>query len=502
MILLPNAGTRPGELSLALQRLERGELELPAGCSVEYDLEALNILKQLARPPAVSEQVRVWYRSFRELHDRRPSASEAFHEGYDPRTVRTSYGSWLGLVHAEGDLDAAEKATFDSNRSFFEALEITPMSKSYKMVTLQAMLTSDQIPGSISIDELVNGVGKIASRSQLLKEEFGPALTDPAALRQLLEQHPIEAWCGGRGTGDTTYFSYLNGRLATQNLVDADQEAMASLAREIADWRLAHYLDRLHGESKFARQIVCSVSHSAGRPILFLPDRDRNPGIPTGWTPINVAGKHYEANFVKIAVNVMRAGGRDENVLPEVLRGFFGKDAGQPGKAHRVKFEFGEDGYTLSPLVAQTLRAELWHEYMRQDIAPLWELTFSTAKWNQGFVVDGRHMFLLVSLNKGGMASEHQYEDKFLSPTEFQWVSQNRTKQDSAAGRKIRDHTEQGISVHLFVRSERKTPDGTGAPFIYCGDVEFGSWDGNQPITVRWQLKNALPEHLIERFGL
>lgn len=500
MLLLPGAGTRPGEVSMALKRLERGELEMPLGCSVEYDLEALNILKQLARPPAVADQVALWYRSHRELHGRRPTATEAFHEGYDPKTVRKSFGSWLGFVHAEGDLDDVEAAAFQENRGFFESLETTPMTKSYKMVTLQAMLVEDQFPGVISVDSLAAGVAKIAARSRLLIEDFGSALNDRTELRRLLEQNPINAWCGGQGMGGKIYFRYAEGEFAAVNLAEAGEEALANLTRELTDWRLAQYLDRLHGETKFARQIVCKVSHSGGKPILFLPKRDQLPGIPSGWTPIKIADATYEANFVKVAVNVMRTAGREENVLPEVLRGFFGDDAGQPGTSQHVKFEFGDDGYTLYPLVTGAHQAELWHEYMRQDIPSLWGLDFSAARWNQGFVVVEKHIFLLVSLNKQGLGSAHQYADRFLSRSEFQWVSQNRTTQNSAAGLKIRDHAQQGIAVHLFVRDRRKTPAGTGAPFVYCGDVDFEAWEGNQPITVQWKLHNGLPDQLIDRF--
>ena len=45
------------------------------------------------------------------------------------------------------------------------------------------------------------------------------------------------------------------------------------------------------------------------------------------------------------------------------------------------------------------------------------------------------HIFLLVTLEKGSMQEAHQYEDRFLSPTEFKWQSQNRTVQESNAGR-------------------------------------------------------------------
>ena len=319
-------------------------------------------------------------------------------------------------------------------------------------------------------------------------------------MRRLLEENPIKAWCGAKGTGGAAYFDYDSGVFTTQSVAAADREAMNELTREIVDWRLAQYLNRLHGELHFARQIICKVSHSGGNPLLFLPDRNSNPGIPTGWTQVLVNGETYEANFVKIAVNVIRVRGESDNVLPDLITGFFGTGTGLPGTSQRVKFEFTGDNYSLTPLLESAPKAELWHEYMRQEIPPLWGLEFSPAKWNQGFLVQGDLVFLLVSLDKGGMAAEYKYEDDFLSPNEFQWISQNRTKQDSANGRRIQNHRDQGVEVHLFVREKRKTPAGKGAPFIYCGKVDFKDWDGDQPIKVSWLLENPLPESLRARF--
>ena len=33
-------------------------------------------------------------------------------------------------------------------------------------------------------------------------------------------------------------------------------------------------------------------------------------------------------------------------------------------------------------------------------------------------------------------------------------------------------------------------------PFVFCGQVDFISWDGDKPITVRWGLHNAVPDRL------
>jgi hypothetical protein len=138
---------------------------------------------------------------------------------------------------------------------------------------------------------------------------------------------------------------------------------------------------------------------------------------------------------------------------------------------------------------------------MRAEIPVLWGLEFNSARWNQGVVQQDKHIFLLVSLDKQGMAEAHQYADQFLSADTFQWMSQNRTKRDSAPGRRIANHEKDGTQVHLFIRDKRKTPAGKASPFVYCGDVRFVDWEGEQPIKVTWRLGEPLPQSLAVRFG-
>jgi superfamily II DNA or RNA helicase len=500
-LLIPGFGNSPGEISRALAALRAGELALPDGCTIKYELEAIEILERLAQPPGPGQQVIQWYRSFRELHNRRPTATEAYHEGYEPKKLKTQFGSWLNFVANEGDLSEDELAAYQSHREFLDALEVTPMTKSFKMVTLLGMIATENFPGDISIDVLIDQTAKLGGRIRALRDEFGDALNDRQKMRQLLENNPINAWLRGKGMGDKQYFTYDDGKFSSFSVAQSKSASLRDLTQEICDYRLAQYLDRLQSESGLAPMIVCKVSHSNGKPIIFLPDRAKIPGIPEGWVPVIAKGEQYQANFVKIAVNVFRREDEGEkNELPRLLRSFFGENAGQSGTSHQVRFLLRDNIYHLEPLSIASTGAERWHEYMREEIPPLWGLEFNPSKWQQGFVRHENHMFLLVSLDKQGMAEEHQYEDRFLNRELFQWVSQNRTKRASETGRRIAEHEKNGAYAHLFVRDKRKTPAGKAAPFVYCGDVSFVDWNGDQPITVRWRLKEALPESLIERF--
>jgi hypothetical protein len=117
-----------------------------------------------------------------------------------------------------------------------------------------------------------------------------------------------------------------------------------------------------HGEKRVAVFILeprgrhgrgrgSEVSHAGGRPILFF-DRSHNPELPTGSVDVVTADGHaYEFDFVKVAVNVARRGGEPGNRLPELLRSWFGDDAGHAGTGHRVQLTNDPDGtWRLRPL--------------------------------------------------------------------------------------------------------------------------------------------------------
>lgn len=493
-----------------LTRLERGEANLPPGCEVTYELEAVDILRSLLRLPKDEEAIRFCYEDFRERYGVRPTASEMHHEGYRPRSVRKAYGSWFGFVQTMGDLTPPQQSLVGQGRpaEFLAALETTPMTRSYKMLVLQAMLHAERVPGQMTIQELREGVRRLARRSAALQRDLGVPVDDDAAIEKKLREDPIAAWAGGKGTGGVAYLDFQDDVLRTTFDVDAsDRETFAELVQELADWRLAEYLDRPGGGTDLSAEpegsFVCRVSHAGGRPIFFLPPRDKYPSIPSGWTPVQADGEDFEANFVKVAVNVMRRPGNKDNVLADLVRTWFGKDAGLPGTSHQVRFRPLDGKLSLEPLprVESGAGLEVGRSYMRAEIPPAFGLEFKNTLWQQGFVFEGGHIFLLVTLDKSGMPQEHRYGDRFLSRDLFEWKSQNRHTQEGTAGQAILNHKEREIPVHLLVRKTGRIA-GKGAPFIYCGDVGFVDWNGEKPITVRWKLDTKLSDRLANLFGV
>lgn len=73
--------------------------------------------------------------------------------------------------------------------------------------------------------------------------------------------------------------------------------------------------------------------------MLFLPDRVTHPELPEGWTDVKINDELLQANFVNIALNVVRRSNSTENELPGILRAWFGEEAGKSkdkGRQRRV----------------------------------------------------------------------------------------------------------------------------------------------------------------------
>lgn len=340
-------------LRMALRRLQAGDADLPPGCSVTYDLEAIEILERLLRPTSAQDELRAAYLEFRERHGRRPTATELHAGGSLTRnTLRTARSSWFDYVNQMGDLGDAEKSVIASHGAFIREIEKSKMERSYKMLLLQAMLECHSLPGFHSIVELAERFRRIAHHSPRLRQELETTLADGQNLVSMVRENPMRAWAGTKRGGGSHYFSIDGDRFGTKFDIAAEHKpAFVDLVGEIVDWRLAEYVDRSTGVA-----FECRVTHNERNSIIMLPDRERTPGLPEGSVQVHAEGENFDAQFVKIAVNVLRrrSGNRDENVLPDLLRYWFGEGAAQKGTRDRVRFLAEQDGYRLTPVARRS----------------------------------------------------------------------------------------------------------------------------------------------------
>lgn len=254
------------EVARALQKCAQDLLDLPPNCTVTYELEAMKLLssqlsswrgatwedleledfedgKVFDKPrtyePGSKAQAE-YYQTFLELKGQRPTAQEMYHQGFDMR----QYAKWLDfLVDDHVGVSTSERREIAANRSLLLRIATTKMSKCYKMLVLLGMLRLDAFPGSIGIDEIVRSVFTLVDRSARLRSDVGEKnLSTPAKLRSLLEKNPLKYLSTGQ---EKEFFNYEDGMFSTSDQVSSEEPAvLASLVREICNWKLTEYLER------------------------------------------------------------------------------------------------------------------------------------------------------------------------------------------------------------------------------------------------------------------
>ena len=156
------------------------------------------------------------------------------------------------------------------------------------------------------------------------------------------------------------------------------------------------------------------------------------------------------------------------------------------------------EGTSVQPLakfvqvVEEASGLVIWAQYERSQIASAFGGAYNRS-WEVGHLdltLDGKpHTLLLVTLRKEDQPQErYRYEDRFISPTEFQWESQDSTTTDSKKGRSITQHSRDGRTIHLFVRYKGKPP-----AFTYCGRVQYIRHESEKPMRVWFRMERPLP---------
>jgi superfamily II DNA or RNA helicase len=350
----------------ALLRAKNKDLDLPPGCRVTYDVQAINILKKLLPERDALQQLEDLYDEFKDRHGRRPSAREL--HAMDEHSIKIAaqqHESWFAFVDSKDGLTEHEASVAKEHAPLFKEVATSRMNRTYKMLALQAMMELSQLPGSVSVEDLAERFEAIASRSPQLRIELSHSRTKGQTLTNMLRNDPLRAWAGTKRKRGSKWFRLEGDRFDAFFIVQqADREVFSSLLRELVEWRIAEHLDSLA-----PRFLECKVAHNGSNPILFLPDRTAHPEIPSGPTRVIADGETFSAKFVKIAINVMtrKAEPKGTNALPELLRYWFGPDAGMPGQGQKVRLRLDGDVVRMEPVFDKSQKSIVY----RNDGTPL-----------------------------------------------------------------------------------------------------------------------------------
>jgi superfamily II DNA or RNA helicase/HKD family nuclease len=472
-----------------LRAVESGEWDLPPGCSITFDVEAIDLLRLLAeRTSSVGDALAQFCVDFSSEHETRPSAAQTAAAGYQPTAARKRHGGWFGLLDDLDLLEPSEAAVWNGHREALVGFEQENITKSYKLVTLRALLAAGRLRQGMSIAELATRSQSIvAADPRLIEDVTSASMPSPTTADQDEWRAFWQKWPLDHMTGESGLFRYEGDVFAPRfRVADEFGDAFEAMVAELVEWRLGDYL--LRSATQDEGVIPCRLSHTGGSPIVRY-DRTRHPRIPLGDTAFMANGQQYVGRFVKVALNTATLPGGEANELPNLLRVWFGHDAGHPGTRHNVHLRETDLGWELSPerpAPNEGLERFIGQRFNRRDVPALFGLEFNPGNWNSGHVslAERNAVVLFVTLSKSSdMTHGSEYEDYFESPDVFVWSSQTSTGPESKKGREILGSESNGTVIHLFTREKK-----SDIAFQYRGEVTPISHSGDRPMSVRFQL--------------
>lgn len=240
-------GSRYRDLAAFARRARDGELKLPQGCYVNYDLAIIDFLIRLQGKGPETD-----YQALKESLGRRPTLTEVYRSGSSLPDLRRQHGQWWALVGDQADLSSAETDCLQHHSEFMREVETTTMVRSFKAVLLESMLVLDGFRTPPSVEDLAARALEVFRRRRRFVADIRKDLRDldtiaPGKWLSYWKGNPINAWTGGNRAADARrWFEVRDGRFRpTFTVAEDEREAFQAMVQELVEYRLAAYEPRL-----------------------------------------------------------------------------------------------------------------------------------------------------------------------------------------------------------------------------------------------------------------
>ena len=252
---------RNADVKLALFDTERGEGKkkkasliptVPENCSIHLDVRAINLLEEMRkkRQPRREKLLLDYQQLKRELGYRPTYLQLHLYGRSEASEYKSEFKSYIGFLYWAGELSEREKEIFSKYESWLVEVERTPMTKSYKMVVLQAMLQrgSSRWHLPITPQEAAPFFHRYLTEKEYRKRiDFSDKETkrlwvyDEEKVSKLIARMPMTKWSGssnGLLSFDNNVFSL------TFSIGPEDEEILYQWTKEICEYRLHVYFER------------------------------------------------------------------------------------------------------------------------------------------------------------------------------------------------------------------------------------------------------------------
>ena len=235
----------------AVDALRDDDLELPPGCSVVVDTQVIELFEQLVRRQGGRQRYVDELRAWAEAHEgRRPTALE--YALYLNGPVPNVQAGWFGLLRDAGLLNDDEAAVVDSQvGGFLRDIEKGAYTKSFKLVTLQALMNAGCLRMGMPLRELALGSRWLVLRDRRLRNDLANAtraFSDPSRPSDsewmaYWQRNPIDAWTS-TGRGEAAPWFRVEGDHFVPTFASPEHlgDVVDAMAEEIVEYRLHRYL--------------------------------------------------------------------------------------------------------------------------------------------------------------------------------------------------------------------------------------------------------------------
>jgi superfamily II DNA or RNA helicase/HKD family nuclease len=252
---------RNADVKLALFDTERGNSKkkkatliptVPENCSIHLDVRAINLLEEMRkkRQPR-REKLLFDYQQLKQELGYRPTYLQLHLYGRsEAAEYKSEFKSYFGFLYWAEELSEREKEVFKKYESWLVEVERTPMSKSYKMVVLQAMLQrgSSQWHLPITPQEAAPFFHRFLTEKEYRKRiDFSDKETkrlwvyDEEKVSKLIAKMPMTKWSGS----SSGLLSFENGVFSLNfSIAKEDEEILYQWTKEICEYRLHVYFER------------------------------------------------------------------------------------------------------------------------------------------------------------------------------------------------------------------------------------------------------------------
>jgi superfamily II DNA or RNA helicase/HKD family nuclease/SOS-response transcriptional repressor LexA len=537
-------------------------LSLPPGCFVNYDLKSIEFMEKLIETK-VGQQEAI-YRALRESYGRRPVLAEFYWAGGGVDAIRREHGQWFAFVKGEkndageSDFNEFEQRCLDTYEPFFHELETTQLTKSFKLILLEALIELDGFVNPPSTEALAIKSFEVLQRRRALLVDLPKQYTQLADLdtKAVKAWHkywlgnPVNAWVGGNTRGAGAFFQVIEDTFYFNLSLDKSlQDTFAILVQELVNYRFLQYEARLatKGETlaptrynedlqliPYFSDLKIACGHFKTSP--HETEQIEQQSLPFSYGTLDPA-KHFIA---RASGNSMNGGTHPIKEGDYLLLELITPDSAGSNNGKTIAIEqqdvSGDDQYLLrnvqkkgegqyqlnaqnpdyEPMMTtnemntfarlkQVINVNdilLHREFYKYEVSELFGIAYQEGVWKMhGHVCPkvSDDQFLFVNLNKQGALANQRFHDYFVDDSRFHWQSQNRTTPENEKGLGIIESNDRPGSIYLFVRKFNKIK-GKGAPFTFCGRLKYLSHEGSAPMDVDFEMESPLSAGLYEFF--